>query len=234
MSERDQALINILERLAGEMKQVDLRLEDSLARNTELLKSLESTGRQLRGKQLDADRSHDKLFESFHHYRSDMFKLVNEQDQINRNIDDLQKTLKTTMFLLDNTNQKLADLDERLKMHEKTSYDYYEHTSKQPEIFRDALEDSNRNFTKLHTDTEKHMGRAHRETIRQLEKFQYEAMRRLLLLDNIISSLQTLLVRTEPPERKPSWVARQFNRLISFFRLKLPMLFMRITGRFKK
>ena len=90
-SDRDQALVNILERLVGEMRQQDSMLEDLLARNTEFTNSLDSTWRQMRGKQIDADRaaerSHNKLLDSFHHYRSDMLKLVNEQDQININID---------------------------------------------------------------------------------------------------------------------------------------------------
>ena len=221
MSDRDQALIGVLERLASEMEHQDSMLEDSLRRHAELAKSLDSTERHLRRKQIDAEKEHEKMFDSFNHYRSDMLSLVNEQDRINRNIDDLQKTIKTTTYTLDATNKKIADLDERLKHHEKTSLEHFEHALKQPGVFREVLSDSNRNFTKLHADTEKHLGELHRETARQLDKFQHETMRRLLLLDGIITSLQTLLVRTEPPEKKPPWIARQFSKIAKFFRFKV-------------
>ena len=221
MSERDQALIGILERLASEMEQQDSMLEDSLKRQAELAKSLDSAERHLRRKQIDAEKAQEKLSDSFHHYRSDMLSLVNEQDRINRNIDDLQKAIKTAAYTLDATNQKITGLDERLKQHEKTSQEHFEHALKQPGVFREVLDDSNRNFTRLHADTEKHLGELHRETARQLDKFQHETMRRLLLLDGIITSLQTLLVRTEPPEKKPLWIVRQFSKIAKFFRFKV-------------
>jgi len=236
--DRDQALINILERLVGEMRQQDSKLEDLLAHSTELTNSLDSTGRQLRSKQIDteraAERSHDKLMDSFHHYRSDMLKLVNEQDQINKNIDALQKSVRTTLFTLDTTNQKLIDLDERLNLQEKISREHYEHSVKESEVFQGAIDSSNRNYTKLHGDTEKQLGHLHKETSRQLEKFQHEMVRRLMLLDSIITSLQTLLIRTEPPERKTPWIARMFRKIVDFFRLKIPFLFSKIVRLFKK
>ena len=224
MSERDQALISILERLAGEMEQQDVILEDLLKRSGEFAKSLESSELIRKSGRTDTEKAHDKLFDSFQHYRSDMLSLVNEQDRINKNIDDLEKVLKSTTYALDTTNQKLDGLDERLKLHEKGSQEHFEHALKQPEVFRDVLTDSNRSFTKLHADTEKHLGELHSEMARQLDKFQHETMRRLLLLDGIVTSLQTLLVRTEPPERKPPWIKRQFGKISKFFRIKLPSL----------
>ena len=237
-SDRDQALVNILERLVGEMRQQDSRLEELLLRSTELTNSLDSTGRQLRGKQVDAERaaerSHNKLLDSFHHYRSDMLKLVNEQDKINSNIDTLQKLVRNTLFTLDTTNQKLLELDERLNLQEKTSREHYEHSVKESEVFQGAVDNSNRNYTKLHADTEKQLGQLHLETSRQLDKFQHETMKRLMLLDGIISSLQTLLIRTEPPERKTPWIVRMFGKMVNFFRYKIPFLFSKIVQLFKK
>jgi len=236
--DREQALVNILERLVGEMRQQDSKLEDLLARSTELTNSLDSTGRQLRGKQIDAERaaerSHDKLLDSFHHYRSDMLKLVNEQDQINKNIDNLQKLVRTTMFTLDSTNQRLIDLDERLNLQEKISREHYEYSVKESEVFQGTMDNSTRNYTKLHTDTEKQLGQLHSETSRQLDKFQHETKRRLMLLDDIITSLQTLLIRTEPPERKTPWIVRMFGKLVKFFRVKTPLLLSKILQLFKK
>ena len=236
--DRDQALVNILERLVGEMRQQDSKLEDLLAHNTELTNSLDSTGRQLRGKQVDAERaaerSHDKLLDSFHHYRSDMLKLVNEQDQINKNIDALQKSVRTTLFTLDATNQKLIDLDERLSLQEKLSREHYEHSAKESEVFHGAIDNSNRNNAKLHADTEKQLGQLHSETSRQLDKFRNETKHRLMLLDDITSSLRTLLIRTEPPERKAPWIARMFGNVVKFFRVKIPLFFSKIVRLFKK
>ena len=237
-SERDQALVNILERLVGEMRQQDSMLEDLLARNTEFTNSLDSTWRQMRGKQIDADRaaerSHNKLLDSFHHYRSDMLKLVNEQDQININIDALQKSVRTMLFTLDSTNQKLLDLDERLNLQEKISRDHYEYSVKESGEFQGAVDNSNRNYTKLHADTDKQLGELHSETSRQMDKFQHDTMRRLMLLDGITTSLQTLLIRTEPPERKTPWITRMFGKLVNFFRFRIPLLFSKIVMLFRQ
>ena len=229
MSERDQALIGILERLAGEMELQDRMLEDIQARQSELAKALGTTELHLRSKQVDAEKSHETLLEAIHHYRSDMLSLVNEQDRINKHIDDLQKVIKTTTYTLDTTSQKLSSLDERQKLHEKVSHDHFEHTLKQPGAFQSVLDDTNRSFTKLHADTEKHLGELHRETARQLDKFQHETLRRLLLLDGIIDSLQTLLVRTDPSIKRTPWIARQFNKLLKFFRYRVPAMFKRKT-----
>ena len=238
MSDRDQALINILERLVGEMRQQDLKLEALLARNTELTNSLDSTGRQLRGKQIDTERaverSHNKLLDSFHHYRSDMLKLVNEQDQINKNIDALQKLVRTTLFTLDGTNQKLIDLDERLNLQEKISHEHYEYSVKESDVIQSAMDDSNNNNTRLHADSAKHLEVLQSETSRQMDKFRQETILRLRLLDTIITSLQTLLIRTEPPERKTPWIARLFDKPFKFFRYKIPFFFSKIVRFFKK
>ncbi|MCL2629054.1 MAG: hypothetical protein FWD44_10255 [Oscillospiraceae bacterium] len=206
MTGRDQALIGILERLAAEMQDQDDMLEDLLKRTDALSKA---TG---------AAQSNDPARD----YRSDMLSLVNEQDRINKNIDDLEKVVKTAAYALDVTNQKLIGLDERLGVHEKVSNEYYAQAQKQPAIFQEALDNSSRNFAKLHAETEKRLGEMYSETTRQLDKFQHETTRRLLLLDSIVTSLQTLLIRTEPPVKKPSWISRMFKRIGTFFRFRLP------------
>ena len=225
MSERDQALISILERLASEMQHQDDMLENLLKRQGELSKALETTELHLRSKQVDAEKSHDTLSESIHHYRSDMLSLVNEQDRINKNISNLEKIIKTTTFTIETTNQNLSSLDERLKVHEKASHEHFELALKQPETLRGTLNEINRNFTKLHADTEKHLGELHRETARELDKFQHETLRRLLLLDGIIESLQTLLKRTDPSERKTPWTKHLLEKTVKTFRYKIPSLF---------
>jgi len=223
MSERDQALIGILERLAGEMQQQDDMLEALLSRTDSLAKSLETLEQQ-KGS-TDSRKSKDTLFDPSRDYRSDMLSLVNEQDRINKNIDELQKVVKTAAFALDVTNQKLVNLDERLTSHEKISNEYYAQAQKQPVIFQEALDESSRNFSKLHAETEKRLGEMSKETMQQLDKFQHETARRLLLLDGIVTSLETLLIRTAPPEKKTSWISRLFRKIGRFFRFKLPYLF---------
>ena len=222
MSERDQALIGILERLAGEMAQQDKKLGELLKQNEELSKAVAAAERNLRSKQIDSEKAQDKIFDSFHHYRSDMLSLVNEQDRINRNMGELQTLVKNSMYALDAANLKISGIDQRLGTLEKTTQDHFEHALKQPGVYQIALDNSNRSFTKLHADTEKHLGELSRETDRHLDKFQHETMRRLLLLDGIINSLQTLLQRTEPQEKKPPWISTLFNKIINFFRHKVP------------
>jgi len=224
ISGRDQALIGILERLAGEMQQQDDMLEDLLARTDSLAKSLETLEQQQKGSPGDSRKTKDNLYDPSRDYRSDMLSLVNEQDRINKNIDELQKVVKTAAYALDVTNQKLVNLDERLTSHEKISNDYYAEAQKQPGIFQEALNDSTRSFAKLHAETEKRLGEMYSETTRELDKFQHETARRLLLLDSIVTSLETLLIRTAPPEKKPSWVSRLFKKIGKFFRFKLPFL----------
>lgn len=215
MAERDKALVNILERLAGEMTQQDEMLSKLMAHQNELSKAIESSALRLRGTQSDSEKSYDKLLDAMSNYRSDMLSLVNEQDRINRNIDELQNILKITTYSIDVTNKRLADISERQSHHEKASNDYYEFASKQPDIMRNAIKDTSRDFTRLHAETEKNLTLLHKETERQLQSFQHETTRRLLLLDGIISSLQTLILRTEPPEKKPLWIIRPFIKLHS-------------------
>jgi chromosome segregation ATPase len=231
---REQALIGILERLANEMEQQDVMLEDLIKRHDEFVKSSENAETYRRTKLNDAEKAHDKMFESFHHYRSDMLSLVNEQDRINKNIDELQKMVKTATYSLEVTNQKISSLEERLTLQEKATQEHYEHSQKQAEAFKHEIAESSRNFAKLHAETEKHFSELHKETERQLDKSQHETMRRLLMLDGIVSSLQTLLTRTEPPEKKQPWIKRLVSNTGKLFRIKLPLFFKRIFIREKE
>lgn len=218
MAERDKTLVNILERLADEMSYQDKVLDELKNRQIELARTVESAGLHLRGTQVDSERTYDNLTATISHYRSDMLKLVSEQDNINRNIEDLQKALKAATLTVDVTSKKLVEIDDRLSKQEKAAKEHYEHEIKQPGILRDAISSSSRDFTKLHAGTEKRLTELEREMTRRLDGFQHETMRRLLLLDSIVTSLQTLLVRTEPPEKKPLWIAQLFVRLRGFFR----------------
>jgi len=222
--EREQVLIGILTRLADEMQEKDSVLTNILEQQSNLVRKLESTEQYIRRKQVEVDEAHGKLVDSLQHYRSDMLKLVNEQDVINRNVEDLQNVVKTTTFTLDNTTKLLASFGEKLVAHEKTTGQQAEYAVKQQKILQDAINNTSRDFTKLHADTEKRIDEFHKDTVEQLDKFQYETTRRLLLLDSVVNSLQTLLVRTDPELKKKPLIVRMFERISSFFRFKLPFL----------
>ena len=227
MAEKDKALVSILERLAAEMTHQDKMLTDLLERQGDLAKTVEASVLHLRGNQADTGRSYDKLLESISKYRSDMLSLVNEQDHINKNIDELHKALKAKTYTMDVTNQRLVEMDERLSRHDKSTNDYIEYAYKQPGIYIKALNDSAQDFARLHSATEKNLAQFQRETVRQLEKFQSETKQRLLLLDSIVISLQTLLVRTEPPVKKRSWIVRLFIRVRGFLNRNIRLRFTR-------
>ena len=231
MSDRDKTLINILERMVDQMQKQDLLLEDVIRRQNELIRGVDGAESHRGLLHSQTDKSLERLSESIIRFRSDMLSLVNEQDHINKNIDDLSKLIKTTTFAVDNSNKRLADIDERAKSQEKSIREHYEHSLKQAEVLQRELADTNRSFAKLHMDTEKRLGQLHQETQRQLKKLQQETMRRLLALDGIDSALQTLLIRTEPPEKKSPLIVRIFKNIVRFFRKKLPSIFVRIRDK---
>jgi len=313
--DRDKALIGILTRLANEMQDQDNMLTEVIESQKNLVKAQKLTEQYMRRKQIEVDEDHKKMMNSFSRYRSDMLKLVNEQDTINRNISDLQNVVKATTYTIDSTSHMLTVLDDRLSRHEKTAEEQAEdatkqqenlkiaiderllhlekttgeqaeHTIKQQEELKSAINEValdftrlhadtekraaeihsdtseqinkiRRDFTKLYADTEKRTGELHyetaeqlsklqrdfikfhadtekrtdelhRETAEQLNKFQFETTRRLLLLDSIVTSLQTLLVRTDPDLKKRPLIVRIFSRIAGFFRFKLPFLFQKV------
>jgi len=223
MSERDNTLIKILERLGGELQRQGLLLEDVVARQSELSQTLHSTGYQLSSQQSESEKEYAKILDSISRYRSDMLSLVNEQDHINEGFKELRKVVNQAAFDLENNSKRLEDLENRIKAREKATRDHYEDSHKQAESTKKEIADSGRNVTRLHADTEKRLGEMHRETQRLLDKLNQDTTRRLLVLDGIDAALGTLLIRTEPPEKKPLWIVRVFNMVGAFFRIKLPM-----------
>jgi len=257
ISERDATLVNVLERLADQISKQELLLEDVIRRQNELAESVASSELHQDFKQNEAETSHKKLSESFHRYRSDMLKLVNEQDSMNKSIADLYRSIDKFTYAIDLTNHKLADFDEWRakqdksltehieytikkadfdqwqKKHDKSLNEHYEITIKQVEMFPKTIDEASRNVTKLHMDTEKAIEKMHSETKRQLGSIQSETMRRLLALDGIESTLQTLLIRTEPPEKKPNWIVSQCKKTGVFFRHTFTSLFRKLRFLFK-
>jgi len=234
MSERDSTLINILERIGGECLQQNVVLEKITQRLNEVAKSAETAELRQNARQTEHAREHEKLLDSVSRYRSDMLNLVGEQDTINKNIEGLYKTIKELTFSLETTTQKIAGLDEQVKLQSKTGHDHYEHSITQAKAFPKEMAEANRNITKMQMEIEKHIGKLHDETRKQFEKLQHETMRRLLVLDSMTSALQTLLVRTEPPEKKAPRIIRLVRRIGSFFRYTLPLRVKKIFILLKK
>ena len=218
---RESTLVNILGRMADQLQRQDQMLEDIAKRQIELAKVVESNELHQDTRQTKAETAIGKLQESFTRYRSDMLSLVNEQDTINKNIASLNSLINNAIYTLEKTNQAFASLDEHIKAQEKIAHDHYAHSLKQAEILPKLISDSNRSVTKLHMDTEKNLGKMHKETQRQLEKLQQETTRRLLVLGDMESAMKTLLIRTEPPEKKSFGFVRLFRRVSIFCRSKL-------------
>jgi len=224
LSQRDSVLVNILERMSDQLEKQNLMLEDIVKQQIDLNKAGKAAESNRKAQQIDGNVEIGKLRESISRYRSDMLSLVNEQDHINKNIAHLSGLVNSTVYAFENANQKLAKLEQWAKAQEKTATDHYAHSLKQAEILPKAIADSTRSISKLHMDTEKSLGKMHQETQRQLEKLQQDTVRRLLVLGDIESALQTLLIRTEPPEKKPFWLVRLFRMIGRFFRTKFSRL----------
>jgi len=226
--DRDKALINILERLGGELQRQGDVLEDVIRNQEELSGALRSAEFQLGAQQSACEKSIEKISETISHYRSGMLSLVNEQDRINESLKDMRRMIHDTNFALETSNQTMAGLDERASAQDKAMRDFYKHSLKQEAVTQKGIADTERTVLKLHTETEKRITDIHRENQAQLEKLQQDTMRRLLVLDGIDAALDTLLIRTEPPEKKPLAFVRMFKKLGVFLRVKLPAILKKV------
>jgi len=258
-SQRDATLVNVLERMADHLQNQDQLLGEILDRQQEISKSMESIEFQRFMRQDESESGYEKLLESFTRYRSDMLRLVNEQDRMSKGMSDFSSRAVTIAYATENTDQKAEDLRERFKIQEKTVRDHYEHALRQAvslpkeitDSYRDVaklhmetekrlgqlhsetqqlLAESNRNVAKQHVETEKRLVQLHNETQRQLDKSRAETLRRLMALDGIESALQTLLIRTEPPEKKPLLIIRIFRPVGRVIRKTLTSISRRIRS----
>jgi len=227
-SDRDKALVNILERIGGELQRQGDVLEDVIKNQDELSRELRSAEFQFGAQQGACEKSIDKISGTISHYRSGMLSLVNEQDRINESLKDMRRMIHDTNFALETSNQTMAVVNERVSAQDKAMRDYYEHSLKQEAATQKGIANTERTVYKLHTDTEKRIIEIHKENQAQLEKLQQDTMRRLLTLDGIDAALNTLLIRTEPPEKKPLVFIRMFKKLGVFFRVTLPVFLKKV------
>jgi len=229
--ERDKTLINILERIGGELQRQGALLDEITARQNEVSQSMRSTGYQLSAQYGESEKTTDKIQDSLSRYRSDMLSIVNEQDHINEGVKELRKEVGKAIFSLETNNKRLENLEARLNASEKALKDHYEASQKHSDSIPKEFANVKQNESRLHADTEKRLGELHRETQRLLEKMNKETTRRLNVLDGIESSVGTLLIRTEPPEKKRPWIVRAFTLAGVFFKIRLPALIKRLFSR---
>ena len=217
-SQRDLTLINILERMVGQLQRHDALLQDAIDSQTAISSAIENSvfHQNLNRDEMEADFK--KLQDSFARYRTDMLSLVREQDIMRRSVEDMLTQVSKLAYSFENTGKTVADIDARLKQQDKTVHDHVEYSSKKWEKLPSSFSETNRNIAELHTDVKKNLDKIHDEMNRQLEKYQRETTRRLLTLDGMMSALETLLIRTEPPEKKPSLPMRVIKVIAGFFR----------------
>jgi len=212
-TDRDTVLVGILERMSEQIRKQELLLKEIVRQQGENNRDTQSNAHQIRSLHLDNEQSIEKLQETIGRYRSDMLSIVNEQDGITKSMNDLNKQVSSAAYQMDLTSRKLIEIDERLKTQEKTLNDRNEYLIKQTEQIPKDIQEAKRKDEKLHAETESQLTQLHRETQKQLDKLAKDTTRRLLSLNDIESSLQTILIRTEPPEKKSPLIVRFFKKI---------------------
>ena len=213
LTQRDETLIKVLDRLSDDIKKQQLLLDDVAKLQLELLAEIERSGLRQHARIDLTDAAIDKTQETFVRYRSDMLHLVNEQDRLNDISAEISKKQAAIAFSQDNIVNILTDISNRLETQGKDLRELSAHSAKQGETLSREISGTNRDLTKLHMDTEKRLIDAQREVKREQEKTRIDIERRLLTLDKIESSLEVLLIRTEPPEKKPFFAVRVIRNL---------------------
>ena len=280
-TQREAILVNILERLSGQLKQFEERLEEIEKNQLEMPGIMEKAGVFHSTPIIDGDSEIQKLQEAFQRYRSDMLSLVNQQDKLDESIKALYKRQGAIIGAQEVISRDTASLDERFGIQEKAINENTGYLVRQGETFVKEIDGVNRSSVKLHLETEKHLKGIsgeiagvdrnaaklyvdiekhigalsgeisnvdrnatklyvdmeknlkdeHRETQKQLDELRRETTRRLLALDKIESTLEILMIRTEPHDKKPFFLVRAIRKVIEFFKVALPGAFKNIKRR---
>ena len=244
LSQRDEMLIKILDRLSDNIWKQELLLDEIIKRQLEQTANIERAWLQLHERHDTSDSAREKEHEDFLRYRSDMLHLVNEQDRLNdivkdvgkkqsaiafsqdsiintlmsldqrfdTQMEDISKKQTTFAFSQDSMTNALAELDKRIEAQEKVIREINKYTIRHEETLSKEIADMNRNVAKLHIETDKIVGNANRETRKQVSEAMHSTISRLQALDRIESTLDVLLIRTEPPEKKPLIIKRLFRK----------------------
>jgi len=229
--DRDATLVNILDRMAGHLRNQDMMLEEIVKYSDEFSKAMDQAEFSHSIMQNENMDGFKKMLDAVSRYRGDILSLVREQDHINKNISELRKLVEKSVYTSELNNRQLGNMDTRISAQEKSAREHYEHSLKQADIISGKFIETNRTVAKHFSNAEKRLGELHRETQRQLDSTRQDTARRLVALDGIEAALQTLLIRTEPPEKKPFIFTRLLKAIGRFFRVKVPKFFKRLFGR---
>ena len=174
--------------------------------------------------------------------------LAKDIDGVNRNAAklylDTEKRLDTITKDIDGVNKNAAklylDTEKRLDAIindvegvNRNAGKLYLDTEKRLDTITRDVDSVARNATKLHEGTEKHLKDEQREIRHQVEELRKETMRRLLALDKIEETLEIIMIRTEPPEKKPFFLVRVFHAIGIFFGVIIPSAIKNIWWRLR-
>lgn len=259
-TQRDLTLIKILERLSEQLQNQDLQIETVTGNQAELTASINRAEGRSDARQDATEAALEKFKETILRYRSDMLSIVSDQDRIEELTRALAKRQELLAEAQEDINRQLADLDGRFKTQEKSVRDHYEFTVRQGSALSGEIADSKRTSFGLHAETEKNLGNGHneikqllaesekksakqhidtdklfsdehKEIKKQISDLRQDVYKRLLALDGIEETLEILMVRTEPPEKKPFIAVRVFRAISRFFRFKVPAAFRKLSGK---
>ena len=152
-------------------------------------------------------------------------------ETITKDIDGVNKN--AAKLYLD-TEKRLDSLTKDIEGVNRNAGKLYVDTEKRLETISRDVENVGRNAAKLHEETEKHLKDEQRDIRHQVEELRKETMRRLLALDKIEATLEVIMVRTEPPEKKPFFLLRFFRAIGRLFTIYIPNGFKRVWWRLRR
>jgi len=217
-SQRDETLVRVLERLSDDIRNQQLQLDGIAKQQQQLSADIERAGLQYQSRHDGTNAAIERTHDTFQRYRSDMLSLVNEQDRMNQEIKDVCKKQAAVAFAQESIMNGLTTLEKKADANDKIIREVNTYSIRHDETLTREIAGMNRSVGKLHMDTEKRLGDMHRITQKQLENIKIDVERRLLALDKIEASLEVLMIRTEPPEKKPFFVIRIVRRLRLFIK----------------
>ena len=217
-SKREMTLINVLERLADEVNAQESLLKEFIERQGKISGIMDDSEFKQNLFRDEVDNSIRQLQDSFARYRSDMLTFVHEQDVLRKNMEDALESISKISYSLENTGTSVSGMEKGFIKHEKDVHDHIIFSSQKWDNLPHEFSETNRNINQMHADMEKHFGQVSADTELRFEKYQKETTRRLLALDDMMTALETLLIRTEPPEKKPPIPKRIVRFVNRFFR----------------
>ena len=121
-------------------------------------------------------------------------------------------------YSLEETALVVSGMEKEFNKHEKDVREHILYTNQKWDNLPNEFFETNRNIAGLRADMEKAFVDTRAINEQNFEKYQRETTRRLLALDDMMTALETLLIRTEPPEKKPPIPARIIRFIKRFIR----------------